>query len=357
MKRTKSLKLLSIILSVMIFMVGCSNNSTQSNQQNKKDGETTKVGVVFTIAGLGGQSFNDLAFEGVKRAKEELGIEYNYVEPKAVSDQEITLDEMADSGEYDLIISIGFEQVDALNVVAKAYPDQKFALIDATVDLPNVASYVSKEEEGTFLIGALSALVKDSSSIEKLSNTKKLGFIGGVDSPLINKFAAGFVSGAKYIDSDYTVLNDYVGSFNDPTTAKVISETMQSEGIDLILHAAGASGMGLFQSASEKDFIAFGVNMNQNHTDPDHIMASMLKKVDVAAYNVIKSVKDNEFTAGTNLLGLKEEGVDITFEGSNIDIPAEILKTIDELKEKIIKGELTIPDKLDEVNSFIEEQK
>lgn len=345
---------LGLMLSLSLVLTACGSTKEEPAATNVEESSTGKIGIVFTEAGLGGQSFNDLAFEGVKKAAEELGIEYDYVEPESVSDQEIIQDEMASSGDYDLIIAVGFEQVDAIKVVAANYPEQKFALLDATVDLPNVASYVSKEEEASFLLGAMSALIKESASLEMVKDSKTLGFIGGVESPLIEKFAAGYTSGAKYIDEEFNVLVDYVGGFSDPSTAKVISETMFSQGADIQYHASGASGMGMFQAAEEKGFVTIGVNSNQNNIAPDFIMASMLKLVDQAAYEVIQSVVNDEFNPGINTLGLAENGVGYTIEGSNLEVPEDIIETIEQLKEKIINGELEIPTTLADVDEFIE---
>ena len=282
-------------------LTGCGSSKTESttaaNAETKveaegeskaeaADGSDIHVGIIFTEAGLSGNSFNDLALEGVKKAADDYGITYDEVEPKSVSDEEIIQDEMASSGEYDLIICVGAEQVDALTNVATTYPDQKFALLDANSDLDNVASYSCKEQEGAFLAGALAVLAKQEKIDDKLNDGKVIGFIGGVDNPLINHFAAGYQAGAQYIDPDMQVLIDYAGSFNDPTTAKTIANTFVEKGADVIFHASGASGMGMFQAAEEKGFVAIGVNLNQNEIAPDYIMASMLKKLDSCASGI-----------------------------------------------------------------------
>lgn len=193
-------------------LTGCGSSKTESttaaNAETKveaegeskaeaADGSDIHVGIIFTEAGLSGNSFNDLALEGVKKAADDYGITYDEVEPKSVSDEEIIQDEMASSGEYDLIICVGAEQVDALTNVATTYPDQKFALLDANSDLDNVASYSCKEQEGAFLAGALAVLAKQEKIDDKLNDGKVIGFIGGVDNPLINHFAAGYQAGAQ----------------------------------------------------------------------------------------------------------------------------------------------------------------
>ena len=304
------------------------------------------IGIIFTEAGLGGNSFNDLALEGVKRAAQDYGITYDEVEPKSVSDEEIIQDEMAASGDYDLIICVGAEQVDALTNVASTYPEQRFALLDATSDLSNVASYSCKEQEGAFLAGALAALAKQEKIDEKLGDGMTIGFIGGVDNPLINRFAAGYKAGAEYIEPEMKVLVDYAGGFNDPTTAKTIANTFVEKGADVIFHAAGASGMGMFQAAEEKGFVAMGVNLNQNSIAPDYIMASMLKKLDSCAYHAITSVVEGTYTGENQTLGLSDGGVDVTVEESNIQVSEDILARMNELKEKIIAGEIEVPSEL-----------
>ncbi|HIY01555.1 MAG TPA: BMP family ABC transporter substrate-binding protein [Candidatus Blautia faecipullorum] len=305
------------------------------------------IGIIFTQAGLGGNSFNDLALEGVKQAAEDFGITFDQVEPKSVADEEIIQDEMASSEEYDLIICVGDEQVDALENVASVYTDQKFALLDATSDLENVASYSCKAQEGSFMVGALAALASEGKIDEKLSGSDTVGFIGGVDNPLINQFAAGYKAGAEYVDADINVLIDYAGGFNDPTTAKTIANTFTERGAEVIFHAAGASGMGVFQAAQEKGFVAIGVNLNQNGIAPDYIMASMLKKLDTCAYKAIASVVDDTYTGENQLLGLSDGGVDYTVEGSNIQVPDEIIEELDEIKEGIVSGEIEVPSELD----------
>ena len=342
-KQMKRIAAVSMAVCLTVSMAGCASGN---DEEEGKPG-APHIGIIFTQAGLGGNSFNDLALEGVRQAAEDFGITYDQVEPKSVADEEIIQDEMASSEEYDLIICVGDEQVDALENVASVYTDQKFALIDATSDLPNVASYSCKAQEGSFMVGALAVLAKQEQIDGKISDSDTIGFVGGVDNPLINEFAAGYKAGAEYVDPDINVLIDYAGSFNDPTTAKTIANTFNEKGADVIFHAAGASGMGVFQAAEEKGFIAIGVNLNQNNIAPDYIMASMLKKLDTCAYEAIESVVDGTYTGENQLLGLSDGGVDYTVEESNIKVPDDIISRLDEIREGIISGEIKVPNELD----------
>lgn len=331
------------ITLLMLVSLGCSAGA-----------ESTRIGVIFTVAGLGGSSFNDVIFNGIKRAQEELGIDFDSVEPKSISDEQIVMDEMAASEEYALIIGVGNEMKDALTAVATDYPEQKFCFIDASVDLPNIANYASKEQEGAFLCGALAALAEQSKLSPMFNDQKIFGFIGGVDNPIIRRFLAGFEAGAKYIDPEYEVLYDYVGGFNDPGTGKTIGATLNQKGADLIFHAAGASGIGMFQAAEENKFLAIGVNLNQNSLYPDYIIASMLKRVDNAAYHAISTVLDNTFAGGTVTLSLADGGVGYTNEGSNIALTAEIKAKLDEIETAIKDGKLVVPATLEEIDPFIQ---
>ncbi|MBW8383800.1 MAG: BMP family ABC transporter substrate-binding protein [Youngiibacter sp.] len=356
----------SLLLSASIF-AGCGSKApttpttapsgSQPSASQTAAPKDFKVGIIFTEAGLGGQSFNDLAFEGVKKAATDLGITYDYVEPKSVSDEAIVQEDMASSGEYGIIICVGAEQIDALKKVAASYPEQKFALIDANLELPNVACYTSKEQEGSFMAGALAALIKQDKVTDKVGDGKTVGVMVGVNNPLLNRFVAGYTAGAKYINPELEVLVDYVGGFGDPTTAKNIATTFNSKGADVIFHAAGASGMGLFQAAQEKGFVAIGVNLNQNGVAPDNIVASMMKRVDSSAYHAIESTLNGEFKAGLKVMGLADEGVGLNMDGSNIKLPESVTKELDAIKALVVSGKLVIPATLEEVNTFLEANK
>lgn len=351
-------KLIALLLSVALllsFAVGCSGDSNETGGPAAGDSgtETKKYALITGTSGLGDQSYNDLTYEGMKRAEAELGITFDYVEPKEVADFEIFQSEFAASGEYDLIVCVGFDQADALAKVAAEYPEQKFALIDAEVDLPNVACYMSEEQEGSFLVGALAGLMKLEQADERLNDQNVLGVVGGVDIPIIRKFHAGFEAGARYVNPDLTVIHDYVGDFNDPATAKEISLSMNSKGADIIYHAAGGSGLGVFEAAKSNNFLAIGCNSNQNGIAPDVIMASMMKRVDTATFEAIKSSYEGNFQSGIISLGIQDDGVGYAVEGTNVNIPQSIIDQVEELKAQIESGAITVPLEISEVDAFL----
>lgn len=351
----KSLGLLLIMSMLFSTMVGCASTEKAAAPANATKVE--KVALILGTGGLGDQSFNDLTYSGMQRAEKDLNVKFDYVEPKAISDYEIQQSEMASSGDYKVIVCVGFDQADALTKNATQYPNQKFAIIDSVVDKPNVVSYVSEEQQASFLVGAMAGLMEKDKSFDKLKGKSTAGVVGALDIPLINKFIAGFTAGAKYVNSDMQVLKDYVGGFSDPTTAKEISVAMNNKGADIIYHAAGGSGVGVFQAAKEKNFYAIGVNSNQNKMAPDFIVASMVKRVDNATFDVVKNVLDDKFKAGIISLGLAQEGVGYTVEGSNVKVPESIIKQVEAIKEKIKSGELVVPDTMEKVDEFLKNNK
>lgn len=343
------------ILGASIFLAGCGGGGTQDSTKTAKTESTGRIGMILGVGGLGDQSFNDLAYAGLEKAKGELGIEYDYVEPKQASDFELFLREMAAEESYDAIISIGFDQVDALTKVSAEFPDQKFGFIDGVVEAPNVVSYVSAEEQGSFLVGALAGLMKKESAAYGLNDKNVLGFVGALDIPLINKFYAGFEAGARYVNPDLSVRGDYTGSFDDVTIAKEISNTMNGAGVDIIYHGAGGAGLGVFQSAQEKNYFAIGANSNQNPSYPDQIIASMLKRVDTAVFEITKAACIDKNMTGGNVveLGLPDDGVGYTLEGSNIKVSDEIIKEVETIRQQVIDGKIVVPVEKGQIDEFL----
>ena len=263
--------------------------------------KTFKIGMVADVGGLGDQSFNDAAYRGLEMIEEKYGLEIRVVESTLMTDYIPNLSSLAEQG-YDLVWAIGFLMQDALSVVAELYPETKFGLIDSVVDAPNVTSVTFKEQEGSFLVGVLAG---------KKTKTDKIGFIGGMDFPLIHKFEAGFRAGVKEVNPDAEIIIGYTGVFNDVLKGKELALTQFSQGADVVYHASGACGIGVIKAAQEKgpEYFAIGVDSPQAHLAPESVLTSMLKRVDVAVYTVSESMVKNEWNPGHIELGLTEDGV------------------------------------------------
>ena len=335
-------RLMSIltILFTFVLLVSCGGKTEDKpTTENKK---ATKVAIVYSTGGKGDKSFNDSAYAGLQRAIKDFGIEVSEYEPKETSvEVKNQLTEYAQTEEYALIIAIGFTSVEALDAVAKEYPNQKFVMIDDVIDgKDNVLSLSYKEQEGTFLTGALAAL---------MSKTNKVGFIGGMEAPVILRFATGYVQGAKYINPNIEVLVSYINgsdAFNDPVAAKQLTEALISKGADVIMHAAGASGAGVFKAAQEKNVYAIGVDSNQDSEVPGLVLTSMIKKVDNGVYDTIKELIDGKFQSGIKYIGIAEDGLDTTeFEFTKDVIGKENIDKLAQIKQDIKDGKIKVEEK------------
>jgi len=304
------------------------------------------VACVFATGGLGDKSFNDMAYQGLQKAQTDGLCTFTYSEPSSNSDFEPMLDSYASLGTYDLIIAVGFLQKTAVETVASTYPTQPFLLIDDIVTVGNVSSVIFRENEGSFLVGALAGL---------MTQTGKIGFIGGMDVPLIRRFWAGYKAGALYEKngSSIEVRENFVGlpgdpnAWNDPTTAKTMAEEMWAQGVDIIYAAAGNSGHGVHESANLQGpgFYSIGVDADQDYLYPGSILASMMKRVDIAVYNGILDVNNSNWSQDVKNLGLAENGVGIsnlTYTSSVIG-PTIIQEVNVTVRNKITSGEFTVP--------------
>lgn len=333
----KFLTFIGTILTMML-VISCG-----SKQESAPAATGKKVAIVYSTGGKGDKSFNDSAFHGLEMAKEQLGVEFDEYEPKdASAEAKNQLLTYAEKGEYELIIGVGFTMKDSVLAVAQEFPNQKFAIIDDVIaDLPNVVSILFREQEGSFLVGALAAMT---------SKTNTLGFVGGIEAPVIWRFHAGFEQGARYVNPDITILPVYINGnnpFNDPQTAKTLTETLVGKKADVIFHAAGASGSGVFQAAKEKGVYALGVDSNQDGEEPGTILTSMIKKVDNAIFAEIKNILDGKFESGVKQFGIAEDGVGTTdFEYSKEVVTQEIQDKLAEISAKIKAGEIKVSEEV-----------
>lgn len=298
-----------------------------------------RVGIVLSTGGLGDKSFNDAAYRGLEQAKKDLGIEFKYVEPASPAEDEEFLREYAEAG-YDLIIATGFQMTESARTVAADYQDVNFLMIDDVVDLPNVKSLVFKEEEGSFLVGVIAGLMTKNNAV---------GFVGGMENPLIKKFEVGFKQGAEYVSPGVKFFSVYTtgpNPFNDPVRGKENAISEINQGADVIYHAAGGTGMGVIAAAKEKGVFAIGVDSNQDGVEPGTVLTSMLKNVDVGVYDTVKALTNGEFESGLTVYGAKENGVGVTeFEFTKEIIGAEKLQKFEEIKAKLMAGEIKVSDK------------
>ncbi|MBX2824218.1 MAG: BMP family ABC transporter substrate-binding protein [Gammaproteobacteria bacterium] len=295
--------------------------------------------VVFDMGGKFDKSFNQGVYDGVERFKKETSVEYREFEVTNEAQREQALRRMAQRG-ANPVLGIGFAQAPALEKVAKEFPDTKFAIIDMVVDLPNVRSIVFKEHEGSFLVGVLAAMASESG---------KVGFVGGMDIPLIRRFACGYEQGVKYVNADAEVIQNMTGTtpaaWNDPGRGGELTKSQFDRGVDVVYAAAGGTGVGVYQAAKDANKLAIGVDSNQNYLHPGTMLTSMLKRVDVAAYNTFKDAMDDNWTSGIQVLGLAEEGVGWALDEHNAALVNDEMKAaVDKIREEIIAGNIKVHD-------------
>ena len=293
--------------------------------------------VVFDMGGKFDKSFNQAAYAGAERFKKETGIVYREFEVTSPTQREQAIRNMARRGAT-VVVGIGFAQAAAVEKVAKEFPDTKFALIDGVVDLPNVRSIVFKEHEGSFLVGMAAAIA---------SKTGKVGFIGGMDIPLIRNFAAGYAEGAKYVNPNVEIYQNMTGTtpaaWNNPTKGGELARSQFGRGADVVYAAAGGTGTGVYQAAVDAGKFAIGVDSNQNYLHPGTMLTSMIKRVDVAIYNAFKDAKDSKWSSGLQVLGLAEDGVGWAIDEHNRSlISADMESKIEKARMDIIAGRVVV---------------
>lgn len=344
-----------LLAGTMVFgLAACGGNSDAGTEESKESEKKAKIAIVYTVTGKGDLSFNDAACKGAQRASEELGVEVVEVEPTSLSDTEQAFEEMSAEGDYDLIIGLTYEPLDAITQVAPNYPDQKYALVDTDAGQDNVESYIARENESAFLAGCFAALMQQEGiDNPALNDEKKVGIVAAIDADVVNRHVAGYTCGAKYIDPEVEVMSDYVGSFADTAAAQAIASTMHNNGADIIYQVAAGAGLGVFKEAVDNGFMAIGLDDNQNYLYPDTIAMSTLKMVDEFVYKAIEDAITDSFKGGDVMsMGLKEGGVGFTFDDSNVEVPQEVKDTMEKIKQKIIDGEIKVPNTLDGISGF-----
>lgn len=360
MKKRKFGLVLTSVLAASAILGAC---GTKDDEKPAKDNdnasggdkteETFSVAMVTDVGGVDDKSFNQSAWEGVQAFGKENNLKkgdggYDYLQSKSDADYEANLNALL-RRDFNLIYGIGYMMEDAMTAIAEENPDKKFAIVDASVKADNVASIMFKEQEGAFLAGVAAA---------KMTKTGKIGFVGGGDIPVINRFEAGFVEGAKAVNPDIEIQRKYTGVFDKADLGKMTANSMYSSGIDIIFHAAGATGNGVFSEAKERkkkdpnaNVWVIGVDADQYEEgkvdDKTNVtLTSMLKGVNTAVVDISNRAKNGDFPGGETLTyGLAEDGVKLA--DSRGAIPEDVQKVIDEYKEKIAKGEIKVPEKVE----------
>lgn len=336
------------IVAVALLVSSCAERT-----EAKREGCKIRVGIVFDIGGKNDRSFNAAAWEGVKRAQEDLDICLYDVEPGNPTSIEPAMRAFAEKN-FDLIIGVGFAQGPIMQKVALDYPNNKFAIVDGVIfeedgktPLKNVASLVFKEHEGSYLVGMIAA---------SKSKTGTLGFLGGMDIGLIHRFAKGYEEGAKSINPNIKTIVNYVGvtdgAWNNPGKGKELSLSQIEKGADVIFTAAGNSGLGAFDAVEqygktngEANKFVIGVDSNQNGVKPGFVLTSMVKRVDNAVYDVVKELLNGKFEGGFHVFGLDKDGVAYAMDDNNKPlIPAEVIAKVEAAKAKIVAGEIKVTD-------------
>lgn len=342
------------IFAIVIALAATVLTACTAREEARREGCRIKVGIVFDIGGKNDRSFNAAAWEGVKRAEKELPICLYDVEPGNPTSIEPAMRAFAEKN-FDLIVGIGFAQGPIMQSVANDYPNIKFAIIDGVIfeadgktPKQNVASLVFREHEGSYLVGMIAA---------SKSKTGKLGFLGGMDIPLIHRFNKGYEEGAKAVNPNVEIFSNYVGvndhAWNNPAKGKELALAQIEKGADVIFTAAGNSGLGAFDAVEqygknpegEANKFVIGVDSNQNAVKPGFVLTSMVKRVDNAVYDAVKETLENRFKGGFHVFGLDKDGVAYSLDQYNKPlIPQDVLIKVDGAKGKIIAGDIKVTD-------------
>ena len=299
-----------------------------------------KPAVIYDMGGKFDKSFNQGVYNGIKRFTDETGTKVMEFEVTSETQREQAMRRMAERGAT-VVLGVGFAQADAINKVSAEFPNVKFSIIDVNwLNQPNLRQYAFKEHEGSYLVGIAAAMA---------SKTGKVGFVGGMDIPLIRKFACGYVQGVKSVGGSIEVFQNMTGStpsaWNDPAKGAELTQSQIDRGADVVYHAAGGTGTGVIRAAADAKKLAIGVDSNQNHLAPGSVLTSMLKRVDVAAYNTMKDAMSGNFDTGVQVLGLAEGGVDWALDDNNAKlISTEMKAAIDKAKAEIIAGKINVHD-------------
>lgn len=325
----KFLYLITTIIMSASLLIGCSSNTAD------KQDDKVKITMITNVGGVNDESFNQSAWEGLQKAKKDLGVEVGYIESKQEADYATNI-ETAIEGNNDLIIGTGYQLQDAILEAAKNYPDQKFAIVDADYGdktPENVTCITFNEEQSAYVVGLVAG---------KMTKTNKVGFIGGLNNVVIKKFEYGFQEGVKDANPNVEVLTQYANTFVDAAKGKTIASQMYKNDVDVIFAAAGDTGLGVIECAKESGKFAIGVDRDQYSLAPDNILTSAMKKVNEGVYQVVTDLNEGNFSGGKVLsLGLKDGAIGLA-PTTDKNVPQDVIDFVNEQSEKIINGEIVV---------------
>jgi len=341
MRKSRLISSLAVVLIFALALVGCGKTATTpapaANEPVKKE---FKVALVTDVGGLNDHSFNFLANKGLEKAEKDLGIKKAVVESKQMTDYETNLSRFAED-KYNLVIAVGFLMQDAVVKVSALYPDTKFMIIDSSItDRPNVASAMFKTEQCGYLVGVMAGLLEKAPAIPNALGKNTVGLVGGMKIPPVDDYIAGFIQGAKSVNSDITINLKYTNKFDDPALGKQTALSQIAGGADIVFPIAGGTGSGVIDAAKDKNVYAIGVDADQNYMAPDNVITSALKGMDVATFDIIKSVMDDKFKSGDVLFDLSNNGVG--FATPTKVVPKEVVDKVTEAAKQIKEGKIKV---------------
>lgn len=359
MKKTKLSKLVALMLVVVLAFTACSSKNNNKKDETPSTEDTTdgaattddttsedtasddtaattklKIAMVTDVGGINDQSFNQGAWTGLQKAQKELGVEVSYLESATEADYVSNIETLVDQG-HDLIVACGFLMADTIKEAAEAYPDQKFAIIDdsTNADLPNVSCLMFKQNEASYLVGVVAAL---------MSETNKVGFVLGMSTPVMNQFGYGYVAGVLDTNPDAKVELYNANAFGDAAAGKAAAVQMFTNGADVVFHAAGATGNGVIEAAKEQGKYAIGVDIDQAYLAPENVITSAMKRCDNAIYDLVEKMTKGEEIQGVQTYGMDNGGVDIA--PTQDLLPEEVIAKVQEAKDKILAGDIVVPE-------------
>ncbi len=369
----KRILLVAVVAMMLFSLVACSGGGTTTTSSaaggdtssgSAASGDTSsgataqsdlKFGYVTTVAGLGDKNMADAAYSGLEMGVKDFGIEFDYVTPTSDSDYVTAQRNFAEGGEYDYILLVTADQQSGIEQNVEEFPDQKWMWFDGPVELPNVRSLYTVWSHQTFLCGVIAGLGTQSDMEMANPDANIVGCILGVENPSLLEGTIGFEAGAKYVNPEVNVIQSNANSFVDAAKGETMAQAIYDQGGDFIQHIAGATGLGVFEAAEKNERYAFGVGSNQNQENPDYIVATSLKDVEGITYSEVKSVVEGEeWVDGFVNFDLKNGGTNYTTEGSNIELPQDIIDAVEDIKQMVIDGEIEVPQTREEMETWLE---